>query len=367
MPEPIEVLPYNPQWPQWFEQEQARLLGALGWCTQGGVVYRLEHIGSTAVVGLAAKPCIDILLDVHPFPLSETHIAALQQLGYVYKGENGLEGRQYFQLGPHRFHLHVVSGQGDFWPDHVLFRDYLRQHPPALERYAQLKLDLAQRYRHQREAYTDGKSELIGQLKQQAYAWHLAHTGFNPVQQAAQELAGVQGWFVSSGWALDCFLRKPSRYHHDLDLALWRNQAPQLQAHLLQQGWQIYFIQQGQYHAWMPGAALPSQVHQLHARRGNELLDVLLSPRQEDQWLYRRNPSIALPIQQAVLHFEGIPFLAPQAVLLFKSSHANQDPRSKDQQDFERVLPHLSTQAKQWLTQALQQSHPQHEWIERLG
>lgn len=173
MTEPIQVVPYDPNWPFKFVSERSRLLEALGgwaWAT-GGVAVQIEHVGSTSVPGLAAKPCIDIALGAHPFPLEEGYIRALEGLGYEYKGENNIPGRQYFRRGPHQVHLHVFQAGSGAIADLVAFRDYLRARAAARERYQVLKYELAREFRDDRTAYTDGKASLVRELLQEAYAW----------------------------------------------------------------------------------------------------------------------------------------------------------------------------------------------------
>ena len=168
--EPIEVVPYDPSWPAWFEGEQARLRSALG-----ETAVAIEHAGSTAVPGLAAKPVLDIVMTAAPFPLPEDAIAAVMTLGYGYLGENGIPGRQYFRTRPHARHLHVFA-PGDAEAERMLrFRDYLRAHPGAAREYEALKLALATRHRLDRDAYVEGKSALVRRLDARARAW-LART-----------------------------------------------------------------------------------------------------------------------------------------------------------------------------------------------
>ena len=186
-----------------------------------------------------------------------------------------------------------------------------------------------------------------------------------------EELEGLDAlWMVSSGWALDLFLNAPSRYHHDLDLTIWREDQTQLQRHLEGRGWQMHkIVAQGQYALWETGEYLQAPVHQIHARRGEDnFLDILISPRQGNSWVYRRNPSVKMPIAQARMESRGIPHLAPELVLLFKSgstAHPTAS-RNKDQQDFERILPALPKKRRLWLKETLLELHPTHPWLERM-
>ena len=158
---PIEVVPYDPGWPEQFEIEKAHIQAAAA-----PFLLRIEHIGSTAVPGLAAKPVIDILIAVTSLGDDVHFIPPLESLGYVYiqKHEAVFPQRRYLHLireNRHLVHLHMVEETSDFFRDQLLFRDYLRAYPETAAEYAALKLELAQRYRDDREAYTDAKGEFI--------------------------------------------------------------------------------------------------------------------------------------------------------------------------------------------------------------
>lgn len=369
MPEPVVLAAYDPSWPAQYEAEKARLMGALGYCTEGGAIYHIEHIGSTSIPGMVAKPCIDILIDAYPFPLPEESVQAMRDLGYEYRGDNGIPGREYFTLGPHRFHVHSVSVEGSLWPDHILFRDYLRVNAEKARQYADLKLELAGKYRDNRTSYTDGKADLVERLKREAFAWHIKTTRFKPAEFVAEELRGLEAdWAVSGGWALDLFLGVPNRYHHDLDVSVWREDMPALQKHLLERGWRVHkIVDKGKYAVWEQGEALEPSVVQVHARRGeHEFLDFVISPREGGDWVYRRMEEIRLPMGKATLRSQGIPHLAPEIVLLFKSGRGGKDSRGKDEGDFERTLPRLPEERRTWLREALRRWKPEHPWPGRL-
>lgn len=342
---------YDPAWPARFETQRAALMTALDYCTEGGVVYDIEHVGSTAVPGLAAKPCLDILIDAHPLPLTPEKLGALAALGYGHRGENGLPGRHYFVKGPHQVHLHVVSREGSHWARLLIFRDYLRANVGARERYADLKQTLAERFPDDRAAYSEGKGPFIAEMEREASTWHIETTGFKPVETLVQELAGVGvPWFVTSGWALELFTGQPSRYHDDLDVGIFRQDALVLRAHLLARGWRLdKVVDDGKYSLW-DTADLEPGVTQVHARRGDAFLDILLSPRSEDAWVYKRDEAVSLPLHQAVLRADGVPYLAPEIILLFKSrsttAAGESGPRSKDEADFGRIVPNFSAEQK---------------------
>ena len=160
-PGTVRVVPYDPAWPEAFAAERARLLELVG----PDLPIALEHIGSTAVPGLPAKPVIDILagfpagVPVAPF------VAALRDAGYDHRGPNGIPGREYFRRGePRRFHLHLVARLGPLWRDHLAFRDALRARPALRDEYAALKLALAERFPHDRASYTSGKDDFVARV-----------------------------------------------------------------------------------------------------------------------------------------------------------------------------------------------------------
>jgi GrpB-like predicted nucleotidyltransferase (UPF0157 family) len=159
IPDPVVVVEYDPGWPAAFQRERERIGGALG-----DLAVAIEHMGSTAVPGLGAKPIIDIMLGLRGLEDVEACVGPMEDLGYEYKGEFGIPNRHYFRLiqGGLRTHqVHTVERGGEFWRRHLLFRDYLRARPDEAQRYYELKLGLAERHRDDREAYTEAKSEFI--------------------------------------------------------------------------------------------------------------------------------------------------------------------------------------------------------------
>jgi GrpB-like predicted nucleotidyltransferase (UPF0157 family) len=368
----VLLVPHDPIWSQQYKAEAERLLRTLGgWAWEGGVVCLLEHVGSTSIPGIMAKPCIDIALGTYPFPLEASGIQALEALGYIYKGETGISGRQYFQRGPHDVHLHVCEAGGDLFTNYVLFRDYLRVNQRARKSYEGVKLELAQRHVNDRAAYTEGKAPLIQEFLQEAHAWHIRETGFKPVAFVQRELGAANvPWCVASGWALDLFLGRATRLHHDLDVCIWRKDQQLFLKHLKTQGWNLQVPVKGKYRPWQEGEFLELPITQIHAHRDDmpfELLDILLAEHDETNWIYRREPKVTMP-KEAVMFDSSLNVLAlnPAIILLFKSRTADKDPREKDQQDFEHVLPHLSQEQKEWLLHAFDIWMPEHPWRNSL-
>ncbi len=161
---PVIIVDYDPFWAQMFEDEKVYILKALS-----DLVIRVEHVGSTSVSGLAAKPIIDIMVIVPDRKTGEKSIAPLTALGYEYRGELGIPGRFYFTKGiPRTYHLHMYPLGHSEVDRHLLFRDYLRAHPGAARKYAKLKYALAEKYRDDREAYTEAKTDFIRAIETNA-------------------------------------------------------------------------------------------------------------------------------------------------------------------------------------------------------
>jgi GrpB-like predicted nucleotidyltransferase (UPF0157 family) len=155
---PIVVVRYDEAWPPLFEELAGPIRRAVA-----DLGAEVEHIGSTAVPGLAAKPIIDIDVVVRSGDDVSAAVDALRTLGYIYQGDKGIPGREAFmwpaRAVPH--HAYVVVSGNEAHTNHVVFRDYLRSHPDTAGEYAALKLGLAERYGDDRLAYTDAKTEFI--------------------------------------------------------------------------------------------------------------------------------------------------------------------------------------------------------------
>lgn len=160
MADEITLTEYDARWPERYHAELGRIVAAL----PVGVVQRAEHIGSTAIPGMLAKPVVDILIGVSDLdPARATFPPLLEKLGYAHWGDNPKRDRLFFVKGlppngPRTFHLHVAGLQGEMW-DRILFRDYLRAHPAEARRYERLKRALAERFAEDREAYSEGKTD----------------------------------------------------------------------------------------------------------------------------------------------------------------------------------------------------------------
>ncbi len=156
----VEVVPYDPTWPLRFEQVRGHLLGILS-----RQKVRIEHVGSTSVPGLAAKPVLDIdivLENAADFTEVKT---LLEANGYRHLGDLGITGREAFKYQDKpqfmRHNLYVLSVDADEFMRHLTFRDWLRGHPEDREAYAQVKIAAAQKFPNDISAYIDAKSNVI--------------------------------------------------------------------------------------------------------------------------------------------------------------------------------------------------------------
>jgi GrpB-like predicted nucleotidyltransferase (UPF0157 family) len=167
----VEVVDHDPTWAGAFSDEATRLRVSL---EGNGNVLAIHHIGSTAVLGICAKPIIDIMPVVRDITLVDTANAAMQTLGYEAMGEFGIAGRRYFHKDTHgkrTYHVHVFAEGSEHISRHLAFRDYLRAHPEDAARYSALKQQLAAAHPQDIEAYIGGKNALIQTLEQTALSW----------------------------------------------------------------------------------------------------------------------------------------------------------------------------------------------------
>ena len=168
----IVVVPYDPRWPELFEQEAARIAAVFG-----PELISIHHIGSTSVPGLRAKPIIDIMPIVRQIERLDLFNEAMVALGYEPRGENGIAGRRFYSKGGDENRTHHVHSYEPGNPD---FRDYLIAHPEEAQQYARLKQALAQQYPHDIIGYMDGKDAFIKGILQQARAWRAGQAEQTP-------------------------------------------------------------------------------------------------------------------------------------------------------------------------------------------
>ncbi|MFJ5047773.1 nucleotidyltransferase domain-containing protein [Streptomyces sp. NPDC088719] len=182
--------------------------------------------------------------------------------------------------------------------------------------------------------------------------------------EVAQRLAGVSvPWCVAAGWALDLFRGGQTRVHGDIEIAIPEAGFPEIRRRF--PGY--VFDAAGSGRIWEDARPETlAAVHQTWLRdpaTGNYLLDVFREPHDGDTWICRRDARIRLPYSEIVHHAEdGIPYLAPELVLLFKAKHV----RPKDRRDFDATVPHLTRTQRATLAELLARVHPGHAWLTDL-
>lgn len=165
----IRIVDHDPAWPGLAEAEMRAIEDSLS-----GVAVRVEHVGSTAVSGLAAKPILDLQVSVDALEPSERYAEPLKRLGYVFVPTDGPPGYPLYakpRERPRTHHLHVCVAGSEHELRHLAVRDYLRAHPEEAGRYAALKRQMAERHPQDRLAYIDGKDEYMAALEERALAW----------------------------------------------------------------------------------------------------------------------------------------------------------------------------------------------------
>lgn len=179
----------------------------------------------------------------------------------------------------------------------------------------------------------------------------------------APRLAGVAApWCIAAGWALELFTPDAARAHDDLEIAVPASHFDEVLAAFPGFEWDVV----GDGQVW-PFPEQLAQQHQTWLREpatGLYRLDVFREPHLGDRWVCRRDPSITLPYGELILHTnDGVPYAAPEVVLLFKAKHL----RDKDSLDFQRVVPAMGRTRRSRLRDWLSRVHPNHPWIEALA
>jgi GrpB-like predicted nucleotidyltransferase (UPF0157 family) len=175
--EQVSIVPYDPSWPKMFAQERDHLLDSL----PREMIVRIEHFGSTAVPGLAAKPIVDMLIEVSSLEETKSRIVPLleaQDYDYFWRPTHGDDGPPFYAwfikrdaTGVRTHHVHMVEKDFEHW-ERLLFRDYLIEHPMVAKEYEALKLRLARDYPNDRVAYTNGKTDYVVRVTQIAKEYY---------------------------------------------------------------------------------------------------------------------------------------------------------------------------------------------------
>jgi GrpB-like predicted nucleotidyltransferase (UPF0157 family) len=172
MMERVHVVPYDPGWPFLLALERSRVEAAIGpW------MEAVEHVGSTAVLGLDAKPVIDLMVGLCNIRDAEHCIRPLERIGYSCSADDPeLDRHRLFvrfanlERTSRTHNLHIVEAGSEYWEDHLLFRDYLLSFPETANEYARLKNQLAERFRDDRERYTEAKTGFVSAVVERAKA-----------------------------------------------------------------------------------------------------------------------------------------------------------------------------------------------------
>jgi GrpB-like predicted nucleotidyltransferase (UPF0157 family) len=166
-PDPIDVVPWDPEWPNRFSELRDRLKAALG-----ELAVRIDHVGSTSIAGIPAKPVIDVQVSVPDVEDTDAYRTQIESLGF---GLRYIEaGHRYFRPPPgfpRDYQVHVCQIGSDWERVHLLFRDYLRSHPQVAAEYGRMKLRLADRHRNARIQYNDEKGPFINAVVAAAEDW----------------------------------------------------------------------------------------------------------------------------------------------------------------------------------------------------
>jgi hypothetical protein len=182
--------------------------------------------------------------------------------------------------------------------------------------------------------------------------------------EAADVLAGVAApWCVVGGWAIELAVGRSHRAHGDLEIAIPRASFPVMRDHL--SAFRLYAVGDGEVRALAADELPPPDRHQnwvLDPGANVWRMDVMVEPGDGGTWVFRRDERIRAPRDRMVGSRDGIPFLRPEAALLFKAKRSGE----KDEQDLEACLPVMDASARAWLINALRVAHPEHPWLTRL-
>jgi GrpB-like predicted nucleotidyltransferase (UPF0157 family) len=158
----VRLVAHSQKWGELYAQEEHALRDAIG-----QHVLDIQHVGGTAIPGMVAKPILDIAIAVASFDEATVCIEPLRQLGYEYRSENGIPKRHYFAKGePRTHHVHVLEIESLDWTKLITFRDALRKDAILANTYAQLKMELAQKFPNDRDAYLEGKTAFVERVNE---------------------------------------------------------------------------------------------------------------------------------------------------------------------------------------------------------
>lgn len=358
--------PDDRTWQDQFTQERDRLLAALGTLPDGGIVERAEHVGATSVPGLLGQPILDMTLSVWPFPLADGALHTLATLGYAPDPNTANTAGQAFTSTSGATRILVTEAGSARITDDALLRDYLRSDEAARDALSARKRPWAEA--PDSPGYAEAKREAFADLLPRAHAFWIAREGFGPVSRVAEELRDFdRPWSIAGGWSLDLFLGRVARVHEDVDVIIARDDQFALREYLLAREWKLVTPFDGRLEPWPEAMRLELPRFQVHAHRDGAFLDFLLADLEGGVWRFRRNPLVVRDASRMTPRTpEGISYLAPEVVLLYKSRTSSGEARDKDKGDFEKAYAHMDPEQRAWLRWALVVAYPDHPWIARL-
>lgn len=167
----VNLVAYNPEWPKLAQLEIDKLKSVF----PANTIIDIQHVGSTAILGLSAKPILDIQIAVQSLAVMKfVAVPILQKLDYEYWADNPDPNRMFFVKGMPPYgeqrthHIHIFEKNSVHWSNKLIFRDYLRSHTELAKEYEQLKAKLAQKHLYDREKYTDEKLDFVNRILQLA-------------------------------------------------------------------------------------------------------------------------------------------------------------------------------------------------------
>lgn len=192
-----------------------------------------------------------------------------------------------------------------------------------------------------------------------------ALNSFTEPQEVRRILTGLQcSWAVAGGWALDLFLDQITREHQDIEVTIFRDDQLILQEYFASRGWSMDYVDNRLLVPWPIAERLALPVHEIWCRSNNRRIEVLLNECEDNAFVFRRDSRIRMPIERAfICSNTGIPVLAPEIVLLYKSKRASEP---KEQQDFSNVLEALDAERRRWLRESIAVIDSNHQWLAAL-
>ena len=344
-----------------FAHERQRMIDSLGKLTSGGVIENMQHIGSTHYCDslTGSDKTIDIGISTWPYPLDSERDATLANLGYQLIWADST----YHRFTNGSFDLWITEAGGEFWTQLLLVSEYLTEVHDARALFvaAKARIDDSGTQSQKIDALMDATAH-------DAAAWKIKTNGFSELFRQLVPLKALTcPWYVSSGWAIDLFIGRVTRIHHDLDIAVARQDCLHVQQVMRESGWEWVTPFQNRLDPWPPQMRLELPRHQAHCHREGQMIDFLFSEISEGVWRFRRDPTILRAMERMTLRSEsGAPYLAPEVLLLFKSKIGPGGIRKRDYADFIAVRDLMSRDQRAWLRWALAATSPDHPWIDAL-